>query len=104
MDSTPKSTGPGSARRALRVFKALRGHALTGLSNKELADAVGDSPVNVCRALEALEAEGLALRLDDGRWAHSVWLLQTAEHFARETESALARIHELRQRVAAGAR
>jgi len=45
-----------SAQRVLRVWKALRGHTLTGLSNQELAQATGESAANVSRALATLMA------------------------------------------------
>lgn len=101
----PKTSENGtSARRALRVLKALRGHALDGLSNAEIARGTGESAVNVSRALDVLVAEGFAVRLDTGRYAHSVYMIQVAEAFARETEQASLHITELKQRVAAGAR
>lgn len=101
----PKTSENGtSARRALRVLKALKGHALDGLSNVELARALRESPVNITRATDILVDEGWAVKLDNGRFVQSVLFLQAAEAFARETDSASARIDELKQRVAAGAR
>ncbi|MBU4380036.1 MAG: helix-turn-helix domain-containing protein, partial [Proteobacteria bacterium] len=64
-----------SARRVLRVLKILKGHSLRGLSNGDVAKALGESPVNVTRALQALAEEGMVTQLDTGRWAHSVALL-----------------------------
>jgi DNA-binding IclR family transcriptional regulator len=98
-----KASNGTSARRALRVLKLLKGHALEGLANAEIAKGTGESAVNVSRALDVLVAEGLVTRLDSGRYAHSVMMLQMAEAFARETELAGSRITELKQRVAAGA-
>lgn len=43
-----------SGTRILRVLKALRGHALNGVSNGELASALGESPANINRALNTL--------------------------------------------------
>ncbi|MBX6987594.1 helix-turn-helix domain-containing protein, partial [Providencia rettgeri] len=40
--------------RALRILKALKGHTNFGLSNQEIATAIGETPVNVTRALNAL--------------------------------------------------
>lgn len=100
-----KTEGNGtSARRALRVLKALRGHALDGLSNAELARGLGETPVNITRALEVLVDEGFAVKTENGRFAQSVLFLKMAEGFALETEKASAHIDELRQRVRSGAR
>lgn len=92
-----------SARRALRVLKALKGHAITGISNKELAEGLGESAVNVSRALAELEAEGLAAKLDNGRWAHSVSMLQIAHAHTTHMANLQDRMTEMTRRVAAGA-
>ena len=62
-----KANVSSSGSRILRVLKALRGHALNGVSNGELASALGESPANINRALNTLIEEGLALKLDNGR-------------------------------------
>lgn len=98
-----KGEGGSSARRALRVMKALKGRSLQGLAVREIATILHESEVNVCRALDALEAEGLAAKLDTGRWALTVGMLQIAESYQREMDAATSRIAEIRQRVAAGA-
>lgn len=92
-----------SARRALRVLKALKGRSLTGLSNKELAEGLRESPVNITRALQELEAEGLATKLDSGRWAPGMVLLQIARAHTDECAAMQDRITEINRRVAAGA-
>ncbi|SNS06004.1 IclR helix-turn-helix domain-containing protein [Humidesulfovibrio mexicanus] len=92
-----------SARRALRVLKILKGHTITGISNKEISESLGESPVNVSRALAELEAEGLATKLDNGRWAHSVAMLQISAAHTAHMASLQDRMSEINQRVAAGA-
>lgn len=91
-----------AAGRVLRVLKALKGHTVTGLSNNELAQLTQDSPSNITRAVQTLIEEGLAVKLDNGRFAHSVAMLQIAqahaEHMARLTQ----RMQEINQRIAAG--
>ncbi|WP_338807121.1 helix-turn-helix domain-containing protein [Pseudomonas chlororaphis] len=91
-----------AAARALRVLKALKGHTVTGLSNTELAQLTKDSPSNISRAMQTLIEEGLAVKLDNGRFAHSIGMLQIAqahaEHMARLTQ----RMQEINQRIAAG--
>ncbi len=64
-----KANVSSSGSRILRVLKALRGHALNGVSNGELASALGESPANINRALNTLIEEGLALKLENGRFA-----------------------------------
>lgn len=92
-----------SARRALRILKALKGHTLTGVSNKEIAEALGDTAVNVSRALEVLMDEGLVAKLDNGRFAHSVAMLQIAQAHVRHSDAIQNRLTEINCRIAAGA-
>ena len=44
--------------RVLKVFKALEGHPIIGISNKEISDGLGIPPASVSRDLEDLIAEG----------------------------------------------
>lgn len=92
-----------AAHRSLRVLKALKGHTITGLSNVELARALGESPTNMTRALQALIDEGLAVKLENGRFAHSVAMLQIAQAHVEHVAKLQARIGEMNQRIAAGA-
>lgn len=91
-----------SARRALRMLKALGGAAFTGVSNSDLATALGDTRSNVSRMLAVLVDEGFATRLDSGRYAPSVALLQLAHRHAEHTAALQARINEVTQRIVAG--
>lgn len=92
-----------STGRALRVLKALKGKTLTGLSNKELADRLEESPVNITRALKVLIDEGLVVKLEEtGRFALSIQMLQIAVTHQRDTEKMQARMAEMDQRVNAG--
>jgi DNA-binding IclR family transcriptional regulator len=93
-----------SALRVLRVLKALRGHSLHGLSNGELAKALDESPANITRYMYTLIDAGFATRLDTGRFAPGIALLQIAQAHANEMANAQHRINEINQRVAAGAR
>jgi len=88
-----------SALRALRVLKALKGHSLTGLSNGELAAATGESAPNVTRALAALMAEGLAVQLETGRYAHGMAMLQIAQAHYSHVETVTRRAAEMNQRM-----
>ena len=88
-----------SARRALRVLKALRGHTLAGLSNTELAKALGESPANLTRDLHTLNEAGIATRHETGRFAPSIAFLQYAMATAEELQRAQARITEIQARI-----
>lgn len=92
-----------TALRVLRVLKALKGHSLHGLSNGELAKALDESPANITRYLATLVDSGLATKLDTGRYAPGIALLQIAQAHANEMANAQNRINEINQRVLAGA-
>jgi len=98
------TSGSSSAIRALQVLHALRGHTLDGVSNAELAKGLGVPAPAITRALAALINTGYAVKLDNGRFAPSIALLQQAMAHADELARASDRINELKQRIAAGAR
>lgn len=85
--------------RILKVFKALEAHPIIGISNKEIADGLGISPVHVSRDLEDLIAEGLVVKLDNGNFAYSVKTLQIAERFRQQQERLAARLKEIQDRT-----
>ena len=91
-----------SGSRILRVLKALKGASLTGRSNSELAKALDESPANINRALNTLIEEGLAQKLDNGRFALSIQLLQIALAHSNEMARAQGRIDEMNQRIVSG--
>lgn len=85
--------------RILQVFKALHNHPLIGISNKELADNLGFTAVQVSRDLADLMAEGLVQRLDNGNYAYSIRTLQIAENYRKQHERITARLNELNRNV-----
>ncbi len=91
-----------AAARVLRALKALKGHTVTGLSNSELAQLTQDSPSNITRAMQTLIEEGLAVKLDNGRFAHSVGVLQIAQAHAEHMARLTGRMQDINQRIAAG--
>ncbi len=96
------STTQASVRRALRIIKALKGQALTGLSNSELAQHLQESPVNITRATQVLVDEGMLIKLESGRYALSSQLLHIAQLHAIEMQTAQDRLNEMQQRLMAG--
>lgn len=102
MITSEKGRTSDSGARVLKVLIALKGHTLTGLSNGELAKGLGESPATINRCLNTLVQEGLVTKLDSGRYAHGVVMLQIAQSYANEMNRAQARINELQQRVHAG--
>lgn len=91
-----------TALRVLRVMIALKGHSLHGLSNAELAKGLGESPANITRYMATLIEAGLATKLDTGRYAPGIALLQIAQAHANEMDRARQRMNEINQRVLAG--
>jgi len=61
-----------------------------------------DSPSNITRAVQTLIEEGLAVKLDNGRFAHSVAILQIAQAHAEHIARLQGRMQEINQRIAAG--
>lgn len=88
--------------KGFRVFKALRGHTLSGMSNQELCRATGLNASAVTRIMQALIDEGLAEKRSDGRFALSVSTLQIAQAHALEIQRAQDRINELGHRISTG--
>lgn len=101
---TTTTNASSSIKRALRVMKALKGHSLSGISNGELAKALNESPANITRTLNTLVDEGMAQKLDSGRYAPGMQLLQIAQSFSNEMANTQTRIAEMSQRVLAGSK
>ena len=89
-------------QRLLSVFKALEAHPLIGVSNKEIAEGLGISPVHVSRDLEDLIAEGLVVKLENGNFAYAMATLQIAERFRRQNEQMQERLKEMSYRFEVG--
>ena len=88
--------------RLLKVFKALEAHPIIGISNKEISDGLGISPVHVSRDLDDLIAEGLVVKLDNGLFAYSIQTLQISERFRRQNEQLQERLKEVAYRMEVG--
>lgn len=92
-----------SAGKVLRIIKALRGHSLSGVTIKELADQLAESPSQVHRALQTLIDEGFAQQESDGSYTIGTAMLQIANAHREEMQRAEARIAEVKQRTSVNA-
>ncbi len=103
MSALRKGRVTESGAKTVRVLFALKGHTITGLSNSDLAQGLGESPSTINRILNTLIEEGAATKLANGRFALGLRVLQLAQAHANELSQAQGRIDELSQRVQAGA-
>jgi DNA-binding IclR family transcriptional regulator len=92
-----------ATKRTLKIIKILKGKSMTGLSNNDIAKAINDSPVNVTRACQVLIDEGLVEKTLTGRFVLGMSMLQIAVAHQREMSGVIDRVHEINQRVNAGA-
>ncbi|MFY9179646.1 MAG: helix-turn-helix domain-containing protein [Venatoribacter sp.] len=96
---TDNTRTSSAALKVLNVLIALQGHCLNGLSNTDLAKALRESPTTINRCCNTLIAAGLVTQLENGRFAHSVKMLQIAQSTANELSRGSERIAELTQRI-----
>ena len=87
---------------ALRILKALKGRTMDGLSNKDLCEAIDETPVNITRATAILESEGFLRKLPTGNWTLSFALLNLAVCYEQDMQAVNERFNEMRHRVATG--
>ena len=92
-----------SAQRALRVIKVLQNNSFVGLSNKEIAQALNESPANISRTLDVLKNEGFVIKLESGKFAFSFLFAQIAMRHAANIDKASAQINEMKQRLGTAA-
>ena len=55
--------------RAFLLIETLAPYVVTGLSVTDLSTATGIPAPSVCRDMDVLAAEGMAQKLESGRWA-----------------------------------
>lgn len=88
-----------SAEKVLKVLKALRGYSLQGISNRDLAEKLDESPSQITRALQTLVSEGLAKKDENDLYTLGTSVVQIAKSHLAEVERAKARIAEIEQRT-----
>lgn len=104
MSTTPDTKeAHQSVRRSCAIFRVLKGHAINGLSLKEIAEAIDVNSPSTLRLLQALEQERMVTQYESGRWALALGMLQIAQATDNELTRAAARLTEMRQRIQAGA-
>ena len=101
-NTVKENTGLG-IKRAARILKALKGVSLTGISNIDLAKNLNESPANITRAAQALIDEGMIIKLDNGRYALSIQMLQIATSHSLEISNMTNKLSEMSQRIITGA-
>ena len=84
------------------MVKALKGQSFSGISNKELAEILGVGPAQISHDLDDLMTEGLVMKLDNGRFAHSIQMLQIAQAYSNQVARLQEQISETNQRIMAG--
>ena len=92
-----------SAQRALRVIKVLQNNSFVGLSNKDIAQALNESPTNISRTLDVFKNEGFVIKLESGKFAFSSLFAQIAMRHAANMDKASAQINEMKQRLGTAA-
>lgn len=92
-----------AAAKALRVARLLASRPVLGVSNLEVAKALGITASNVTRLLSTLVAEGWALKGEDGRYTPTIQFLAMNAACSAELERTMARTTEIRQRIGAAA-
>lgn len=88
-----------SATRVLRIIKVMQHRSYLGMSNKEIAEAIGESAVNVSRALAVLIAEGFVHKLTTNDFAFTPFFAQIATKHLAEIDFNIQRAEETKQRI-----
>lgn len=96
--------GTGQTARCLRIIELLCGHALDGMSNKELAAALQTSPANISRDVSLLNSLGWAETLENGRYSVTVKPLAVMRLYQLHISDVTARAEHFDRRISAKAR
>ena len=93
-----------AVRRSHRIHELLMTRFFYGATNKELAAALGTSPVNIHRDLETLEEMGYARKTEEGRFEATTKALQIYRAFTIHYENQQSRLSETARTIEAGGR
>lgn len=83
----------------IRTMKALNGYTLSGLSITELSKAINASPANVTRYLNTLVSEDMSRKLENGRYALGIGMIQIAQTTASDLLKNRDEIDDILRRI-----
>ena len=92
-----------AARRSHRIVELLASRYFDGMSNRELAEALSTSAVNVSRDMATLEELGYARKLDSGRWSLSSRPLAVMQAYYAHYQQLHERMAETTRNIVAAA-
>ena len=101
---TAKNQGFAAVRRSHKIVELLAGRFFDGMSNKDIAEALGVSPPMSSRDMDILEDMGYARKLPNGRWALTPKTLAVYRAYALHYEETQSRLGESLRNIEAGAR
>ncbi len=99
--ATAADSKAASVRRSHKIVELLAGRFFDGVSNKELAQALGTHPVNICRDLEVLAEIGYVKKLENGRWALTARPLGIMQAYTQQYETLQTRMNETTRSIMA---
>lgn len=86
--------------RVFEIVRLLVENHIEGLTNKELAQKLGTSEVNICRDLAVFERYGWTERNDNGRWRLSSSFGGIAGHIMQSFQTARLQLTQEEARYA----
>lgn len=96
MDKHRISTAGG---KCLQVIKALSGHSVQGLCNKELCQMLDESACNISRSLATLIHSEFVQQMPNGRYRLGAAVLKIAAATTEEIECERKRLDELERTI-----
>lgn len=92
MDKHRISTAGG---KCLYIIKALNGHSVKGLCNKELCQMLGESPSSINRSIATLMHSNFVQQMKNGRYRLGAAMLEIAAATIEEIERERKRLDNL---------
>ena len=97
-----KTESNAATRRSHAIVELLAKRFFDGMSNKELAEALKTSPVNISRDLGTLEDLGYVRKQDNGRWGLTTKPLMIMQSFTTHYQTLQTRMAETSRNIFAG--
>lgn len=89
--------------RAFLLIETLAPYVVTGLSVTDLSTATGIPAPSVCRDMDSLAAEGMAQKLESGRWALTARLLRAYRAYDIALRNQQQRQDDFKRNIETGA-